>query len=355
MPYCRRCGAKLEETARFCHVCGTPVAPVASVVNTQPTAPTRRRPVYFLPVTILVAVLLTALFISALFFLPINPVRFNQTNEVPKSNVNNLFLQLQTDVANVNIFSQNLPGNMAVLNVTATGNVGLLDDPNQAVNVTFSHQTTTNSEVLLAKVSRTTIWQISYSLKVNCDVYIDPSANLTLHINSDVGNVVMDAGTGASLQILDLQTETGNIDCTLSKGVIIAGGISLRTATGSVQFRMDEEDVINGAYVNLQSTTGSVNLDLTASQRLSSNVTVNARTTTGTVNLFMVIEHDVGAKIESETDTGGIRVDVKSFSGNQSPLQSNNYPATSNFLVNLRTKTGEININAAYGASTILN
>jgi hypothetical protein len=355
MPYCRRCGAKLEETARFCHVCGTPVAPVAPMADTRPTAPTRRRPVYLLPVTILVAVLITALFISALFFLPFNPVHFNQTNEVPKSDVNNLFLQLQTDVANVNIFSQNLPGNMAVINVTATGNVGLLDDPNRAVNVTFSHQTTKNSEVLLAKVSRTTIWQISYSLKVNCDVYIDPSANLTLYVNSEVGDIVIDAGTGASLQFVDLRTETGNIDCTLSKGMIIAGDISLRTATGSMQFRMDEEDAINGALINLQSTTGSVNIDLTATQRLSSNATVNAQTTTGAVNLFMVIEHDVGARIESETDTGGIRVDVKSFSGNQSPLQSNNYPATSNFIVKLHTNTGGININAEYGSSTILN
>ena len=353
MVYCRKCGAKLEENARFCHVCGTPVVAVAA--EARPAATKRRRPYYILPVAILVAVLLTALILSALFFLPVYPVNFSQTNQVPKADVNELFLQLQNDVANVNIFFQNLTGNMAVLNVTADGSVGILDDPNRAVNVTFSHQTANNSEVVLAKVSRTARWPISYNLNVSCNVYIDPSANLTLHVNSDVGNIMMDAETKASLVTLDLQTETGNIDCTLSKGVIIAGDVSLRTATGSVQFRMDEEDAVNGAYVNLQSTTGSVNVDLAATQRLSSNVTVNARTTTGSVNLFMVIEHDVGARIESDTDFGGIHVDVQRFSGNQSPLESNNYPARSNFLVTLRTNTGSININAAYGSSTILS
>jgi hypothetical protein len=352
MPYCRKCGAKLDENARFCHVCGTPVAPVAA---TRPVAPRRRRPAYLLPVIILMVVLFVALVASALIFLPVNPVHFNQTDQVPKANMNYLFLQLQTDVANVNIFFQNLPGNIAVLNVTADGSVGILDDANRAVNVTFSHQTTNTSEIVQAKVSRATRWLISYSLKVNCDIYIDPSANLTLHVSTNVGNIMMDAETEMSLITLDLQTETGNIDCTLSKGVIVAGDVSLRTVTGNVQFRMDEEDAVNRAYVNLQSTTGSVNLDLAANHMLSSNVTVNARTSTGSVDLFMVIDNGVGARIESATDLGKITVDVKRFSGNQSPLQSNNYPAQSNFLVNLKTSTGGININADYGSNTILS
>lgn len=27
MPYCRKCGAELDEEAKFCSSCGTPVAP----------------------------------------------------------------------------------------------------------------------------------------------------------------------------------------------------------------------------------------------------------------------------------------------------------------------------------------
>jgi hypothetical protein len=353
MPYCRKCGAKLDEDARFCPACGTPVATVAAA--TKLTAPKRRRPFYILPVAILIAVLVSAVVVGALFFLPFYPVHFNQTNQVPKADVDNLTLEFQADVAQVNIFFENLPSNMAVLNVTADGNVGILDDPNRAVNVTFSHQTTNNSAVVLASVSRTTRWPISYNLNVNCDIHIDPSVSLTLHVRSSVGDIVMDANTNMTLQILDLETTTGSIDVSLSKGVVVADVITLHTTTGRVQFQMDKADVLGNGTVNLQSTTGSVNVDLTATQRLSGNVTVNARTTTGSVNLSMVIDGDVGARIESDSGVGGIAVDVQRFSGNKSPLQSDNYPAGSNFLVNLRTTTGGININAAYGSSTILN
>jgi hypothetical protein len=352
MPYCRKCGAKLDETARFCHICGTPVTLMAA---TRPTAPIRRRPVYLLPVAILIAVLLTAVVISALLFLPFYPVHFNQTNQVAKASVNNLLVDFQADVANVNIFFKNLPSNMVVLNVTADGNVGILDDPNRAVNVTFNHQTANNSATVISSVSRTTRWPILYNLNINCDVYIDPSANLSLIFRSSVGNIVMDADTNVTLQNLDLETTTGNVDVSLSKGVIVAGFISLKSTTGTVQFRMDNADVSDDVSVNLHSTTGLVNVDLTETQNLSGNVTVNARTTTGGINLCMVIDNDVGARIESDTDIGRITVDVQKFSGNQTPLQSNNYPAGSNFLVNLRTTTGGININAAYGSSTVLS
>ncbi len=353
MSYCRKCAAKLDEDARFCHVCGTPVAAVTAA--TRLTEPKRRRPFYILPVAILIAVLLSAIVIGGLFFLPFYPIHFNQTNQIPKTNMNNLFLEFQTDIAQVNIFFENLSGNMAMLNVTADGNVGIFDDPNRAVNVTFSHHSMNNSAIVIANVFRATRWAMLYNLNVNCDVYIDPSANLTLHIRSSVGNIVIDADAEANLLILDLQTVTGSVDCSLSKGVIITGNVSLLTTTGNLQFRMDEENVIGNATVNLQSTTGSVNVDLTTTQRLSGNVIVNAQTTTGSVNLRTVIDDDVGARIESHTVVGGINVDVEKFSGNQTSLQSDNYPAGSNFLVYLRTTTGGININATYGSSTVLS
>jgi hypothetical protein len=352
MPYCRKCGAKLDEDARFCHVCGTPVVPVAV---TRPAAPTRRRPFYILPVAILIAVLLLAMVIGALFFLPFNPVHFNQTNQVPKADVDHMLLEFQADVAQVNVFFKNLPSNMVIFNVTADGNVGILEDPNRPVNVTFSHHTSNNSEIVTASVSRTTRWPISYNLNVNCDVYIDPSANLTLHVRSTVGNIVMNANTSVTLQILDLETETGSVDVSLSKGVIIADLITLHTTTGNVLFKMDEANVSRNVSVNLQSTTGSVNMDLIENQKLSGNVTLNARTTTGSVDLSMVIDNDVGASIASSTVIGGINEDVEKFSGNETLLQSDNFPAGSNFLVALRTTTGGININAVYEASAVLS
>jgi hypothetical protein len=354
MPYCRRCGAKLDETARFCHVCGTPVAAVAAA--TRPTAPKRRRPFYILPVVILIAVLLTAVIVTAIIFLPFTPVNLNQTRQLDSEvGVDNLILNLQADVAQVNVFFENLSDKMLFLNATATGWTGLLGDPSKTLAVTFYSETINDTVTASSRVSHAKIWPPQFSLNVVCDLYIDPSAKLNLTIHSDVGQITMNANTHMTFKELSLETATGSVDASLSESVIIAGMVSLKTTTGTVHFRMDKADVSEDVSVNLQSTTGSVNVDLTETQGLSGNVTVNARTTTGSVNLCMVIDNDVGARIESETDVGRINVDVQKFSGDQSPLQSNNYPARSNFLVNLRTTTGGININAAYGSSTVLN
>jgi hypothetical protein len=349
MPYCRKCGAKLEEEARFCHVCGTPVAAV-----TVPAMPRRRRP-FLLPVIILIAILVMAAVVGALVFVPFYAVHFDQTNQVAKTDVDNLMLDFQADVAQVNIFFRNLPDKMLILNVTADGYVGIFEDPNRTINVTFDHQTANNTEIVTSKVSRISAWPLSYNLNVICDVYIDPSANLTLTVRSSVGQILMNADTQMTFKTLSLEAVTGNVEASLAKGVVIVGMLSLKTTTGNVQFRMDKADVSGNVSVSLQSTTGSVNINVAEDQKLAGNVTVDARTTTGGVNLAMIINDDVGARIESHADFGGVNVDVQHFSGNQSSLQSSNYPAGSNFLVNLRTSTGGIHISAIYESSATLS
>jgi len=352
MPYCRKCGTELDETAWFCSACGTPVAVAAPV--TKQTAP-ERRPIHVLPVAILIAVLVSAGVIGALLVLPVSPVHFNQTNPVPEAGMDDLFFDLQVDVAQVNIVFKDLPSNVLMLNVTADGSVGIFEDPDQTVSVTFTYQATNNSIVVIANVSLVAQWSIFNDLNVKCDVYIDPSADLTLQVRSSVGNIHLVADSEVTLESLRLEATTGNIDVSLSEDAVVAGYVSLRTTTGTVWFEMDEADVSRDISVNLQSTTGGVNVDLAASRMLSGNVTVNARATTGSVNLDMAIDGNVGARIESTANLGGITSDVKRFSGNESPIQSNNYPAGSNFLVDLRTETGGININAVYGSSSILN
>jgi len=349
MPYCRKCGAQLEEEARFCHVCGTPVAAV-----TVPAMPRRGRPL-LLPAIILIAILVTAVVVGVLVFLPFNAVHFNQTNQVAKAGVNNLILDFQADVAQVNVFFMSLPGKMVVLNVTADGYVGILDDPNRTVNVTFNHQTANNSEVVTSSVSRISAWTLSYNLNVICDVYIDPSAKSSLSIHSGVGQIVLNADAATTIQSLDLETTTGSIEASVAQGVVITGNVSAKATTGSVTFNWRQADAEGDVSVNLKSTTGTVNLSVSRDSRLSGNVSIEAGTTTGSVNLAMDIHNDVGAKIESHTSVGGINVEQQGFSGDQSLLQSSNYPAGSNFLVNLETTTGGIHINAYYESSAVFS
>jgi len=233
MTFCRKCGVKLHEDAKFCRVCGASVFPVTAK---RPVAPKRRRPIYLIPAVILIVVLLTTLVIASLLFLPFYPVNFNLTNQVPKAIDNNLFVDFQVDVANVRISYKNLPSSMVLLNVTAVGNVGIFDDPDRVVNVTFTHQTANNSEVVVASVSRIASWSNLSNLDVNCDIYVDPSANLSLSVRSSVGKITFKADTKTTLQSIDLETITDRVDVSLSNNVFVADSMSLRSTTGNVQF-----------------------------------------------------------------------------------------------------------------------
>jgi hypothetical protein len=350
MPYCRKCGAKLEEEARFCHVCGTPVA-----AATVPAMPIRRRP-FLLPVIILIALLVTAAVVSALVFLPFYSVYFNQTNQVAdETGVNRLILVFQADVARVNVFFKSLADKMVLLNVTASGWAGMLSDPNRTVAVTFDHITANNTVIVTSKVSRVGIWPLLYNLNVVCNIYIDPSATLSVTVRSGVGQIVMNADTNSTFQALNLETTTGSVEASVAQGVVIAGSILAKTTTGSVTFNWCQADAKGNVSVNLRSTTGPVNLYVSRDSRLSGNVSIYAGTTTGSVNVAMAIHDDVGAKIESHTSVGKIDVEQQGFSGDQSLLQSSNYPAGSNFLVNLATTIGGVHINAYYDSPVVLS
>jgi hypothetical protein len=73
-----------------------------------------------------------------------------------------------------------------------------------------------------------------------------------------------------------------------------------------------------------------------------------AETTTGGVAFTIDITGEVGAKVEASTGFGGVNVEQQGFSADRAPLQSTNFPAASNFIVNLRTTTGGIEINSNY-------
>ncbi len=349
MPYCRKCGAKLEDDARFCYRCGTPVAELQPETAPARTArPAGRNPL-IIPVIILVAIVLTAVIVTAIVFAPVNPVNFNQTNEVTQPNINRLNLNFEADIAEITIFAENLTGKTIQLTVSAQGSTSVFGSPNP-VQVAFNNQTAGNELTVTSKVTiNNDIF--SENIKVTCYIFIDPSLNISLKVKSNVGQIIFNADAPATIESLNLEATTGLVQASMENGTLLAGEVSLKTTTGEVHFRMDKANVLGNVTVNLQSTTGLVDTNITETQELSGNVQVNAITTTGSVNLNVLIDNGVGARIESQTNIGGITTDLQGFSGDKSPIQSNNYPAESNFLINMRTNTGGIHIRAVYQSS----
>ncbi len=342
MPYCWKCGAKLNEDARFCPNCGTPVA-------SQVTEPERRRPMSTLPV-FLIALLVIAVIFVPLSFLPFRTVGASELGDVPfQAGVDTVNLDFTADVARVNIAFEDLMEKLVAINVSATGRGGILISPD-LFELTFDSTIVNNVLTVTSRVDTVSHGWPWYSwLRVTCDLRIDPSMNISLNVKTSVGQIVMDTRAGVVLKSLSLEATTGAVEANLVKGVIVAGDISVKTTTGGVKFSWHNLIVVNNVLVNVKTTTGGVDVDVMQDKALLRNVTLKAEATTGGVAFAIDIQGDTGAKIESSTTTGGISVKRKvGFSGTKSPLQSNNYPAGNNFDVSLKTTTGGINIDAKY-------
>jgi hypothetical protein len=350
MPYCQKCGTKLEEDARFCYRCGTPVAAAQTRATYERHA--RGRNPFLIPVIVIAAIILSALIITAIATAPLNPVNFNQTSQIIQPNVNHLNLDFQADIAEVNVFT-NLTDKTLLMDVSATGSNSIFGS-STPVRFTVENITANNSIIVTARVTTDNFLPLTENLHVVCNIYVNPAVIMTLIVRSDVGKITMNADSAAKIDSLNLETSTGVTELNLNKGTVINYGLSLRTTTGTVFFNMDQADVQGNITVNLQSSTGAVNMNITQTQKFDGNVQINANTQTGTVNLDrMLIDGDVGARIESHTSLGRITVNSQNFSGNHSPIESDNYPAASNFKIIMNTNLGSININASYQTATI--
>jgi len=353
MPYCWKCGAELDEEAKFCPTCGAPVAPPVTEPERIRAGREERRPIS--PVSIAIIVVLTVLLVIAavaavLAFLPVTKVSVSQSCAVSyQPGVDTINVDFTADFADVNVAFEDLASKLVTLNVSATGRVGALVSPN-VFDITFQNTTVDNVLTVAADVDTVDGGWLRHSwLRVTCDLRIDPSLNASLDIKTNTGRIVLDTQAGVVLNSLSLETITGGIKADLVEDVVVAGDVSFKATTGGVEFSWDNVIVENDILVNVETTTGGVDVGVKQDVGLPWNVTLIAEVTTGGIDFAIDIEGDIGAKIESSTTTGGIDVDRRvGFSGTQSLLLSDNYPASGNFNVDLETITGGIDIDAKY-------
>ena len=350
MPYCRKCGAKLADDARFCQVCGTPVtSPVAGVPRTAPIRQPVRKAQFPTAAIILIAILILAVVVAAVVLLPFQPVEFNQQNEASAANVNSLYFNLEADIADINVHFRDLPANQRVqVNTSATGWRNILGT-DQPVNLTLQESSANASLIYIVKVSRPEGRSMFSNVNVICDVLIDPSIRLDLNLRTSTGRIEIDADKTVTISKLFAETTTGDVNVTLSEGVIFSGPSSLRSITGSNWLLWNNADISRNTSVNVGSMTGNVYVNLTQTKQLSGNLTVSVENSNrGFIALRLTVRDDVGAKISATANMGEVRLQQKGFSGNELPIQSSNYPSQNNFILNLENAGGRTDINAIY-------
>jgi uncharacterized membrane protein YvbJ len=86
VPYCQRCGTKLEEDAHFCHRCGTPVGTFQAfppfTPAPPPTPPKPAKSVFKDPLIVGVIVLVCAVVVAVIVAVIVyTPILVNQINQ----------------------------------------------------------------------------------------------------------------------------------------------------------------------------------------------------------------------------------------------------------------------------------
>ncbi len=356
MPFCSKCGAKLKEDENFCPKCGTPVVSP----RVAPERGRARRPLSMLAIALIAIVVIAVVIavVAALAFLPIHTVGpVTRGMSVPSvSGVDVLTLDLTADIAGVNIIFEDLTEEWQspsiILNASATARVGVFGSSDFLERYMPVWDDETEGNVLTVTVEQdvdTISWPRYSSLNVTFDIRIDPSMNASLNVMTETGGIVVDTQAGVVLDSLTLEVTTGGVEARLVEDVVVVGDVSIEVTTGGIRFFWENVVVTDDIRVDAITTTGGVEVDVEADERLQGDVTLNAKATTGGVDFTIDIQRDVGALITSSVTTGGIDVDRRvGFSGSPALLQSSNYPAANNFDVDLRVTTGGIEIDAKH-------
>ncbi|MCL4429965.1 MAG: zinc ribbon domain-containing protein, partial [Chloroflexi bacterium] len=264
MPYCRRCGTKLDEDAHFCHKCGTPVATYTSPAPSAPMKPIRNDPIIIAAIA-LVALLVVGVVVAALLAAPFSNVNIGQTIQDKTVNVDKLNLNFESTAAKVNVFAQNIDNNNFVVSISGSASKGVFGgDAGNPVQVTIYNDTVNGVQAVTVKLEESTAFS---RYNIVCNVYVNPALTLNLNVTSQAGQVSLTADKPATFQSLNLQASVGTVEANL-QNVTVAGNVTLRTQAGTVDLRMSQVNIEGNNTVNLHSNAGSVTMDITETKTL---------------------------------------------------------------------------------------
>jgi hypothetical protein len=357
MPYCRKCGVELDEDAKFCPVCGTPVTPQVTRIRREERRPldARTRLAIFL-----IVLIVSATIIIYLGFSPVHTIEKSWRGSASHQTGDTLVLSLTADIAHVKVSFEDLTDERVVLDASATARAGFFVSPNSLERFRPVSTFAIGGNVLTVTVRQAADttnlgWPPYESLNVTYHIRIDPSLNATLNIVTSTGGIVLDTQSGVVFNSMSLEAITGGVRASLVEDVVVSGDVSVKATTGGVELSWDNVILTKNVLVSATTITGGVDVSVKQDEGLLGNVTINAEATTGGVDFAIEIQGDIGAKITSRVTTGAINVDRQiGFSlmyadPSEEGLWSENWKtAGSNFYVSLKTTTGGINIDAQY-------
>ncbi len=224
MPYCRRCGTKLDEDAHFCHKCGTPIATyVPSIPATLPV-PLRKEPIIMAAI-VLTSILVVGVVAAALLTTPFSDVNIGQTIQDETANVEKLNLNFESSTAKVTVFAQNVDNNNFVISISGSASKAIFGgESGPPVQVTIYNDTVNGVQTVTVKLEQSTAFS---RYNVVCTIYVNPALTLNLNVTSQVGQVSCNSEKPTIFDSTNLQASTGAVVANL-QNVTVAGNVTLR-------------------------------------------------------------------------------------------------------------------------------
>lgn len=250
MPFCSKCGTKLDKDAKYCPKCGTPTAATREIASSEPVGKGSRRPMSSLTIALIViiAVVVIIALISTVFFFGVFPFerRIGSGNLVTREEFISDFNSIDASSGFSVVISQS---NTYSVIVTADDNVIDYVDVSKSgdtLNVGVDWGTILSSTMLKVEITMPELSRLELSTG---------SQGLIEDFSSDAVSIDLSAGSQ-----LTGYGETESLDVNLSSGSqldfsdFMAQNVTIESSGGSQ------------ATINVD---GTLNADLSGGSQLS--------------------------------------------------------------------------------------
>jgi hypothetical protein len=295
---------------------------------------------FAIAVIALIVVLIVVLAFAAVMFLPVKGVNFDESRSVSSAaGVKKLNLTLSTDVGEVRVIYTNLTGQALNLHVVAKGSVGYFMNANP-ISLDFVQGTSADTAIVSVIVSVKDRLLGSSNMNLRCDLMIDSSMRSKLNLATSFGSVMVNTTNASAIDQVSLSAKTGAVTLHVASGVSVYGDISLSTNIGLSVIDWNDAAVKQDIKVVASTEIGGVEFKVNQTTTMDRTVSLNGTAATGEVFLDLNIKGNVGAEINSSTDS------KIGFIGSDRALTSTNYPDTGNFAIRLSTNAGGVEVKA---------
>ena len=291
--------------------------------------------------------LIVVIIAGVLAFAPLTPFDMDFKREVGSAgSSDDLTLNVDVEVCEVEIVFSDTAGPAVTVDLDLDGRRGLLvGEP--SIDLTVEHETVGDALAVDVILDMPTDPTMHYD-DPRMVITVASSANVTLNVVTDVGDVRMDVPSSVRLEGVSLYAKVGSVEVNLNEGAQVLGDLDLHSNVGSVRLDCKEMVLSDGVDVHLSTSTGSLYLEMVQTVSPGGNATFNCETGTGSVHVDLTIGGSTAAEITSQAGVGDIDTELTGFSGMDVHLVSDNHPDVFNLDLFLETGVGSIDIVAEW-------